>query len=189
MGLKGAETKQMITRREIEIPEPDNYSAKEVFTFFGLAAYQGQVLEKGLVNLILVFQARGLRITRPEIDALFYKLDRKTFGQLLNRARDIVPIPKNTDNLLGDALRKRNWLAHNFFADRAVEFSLEDGRAHMIRELQTMVRLFQQANEASYELQRDIMSEMGLDEEWIEKQARAMQQKYIDSQRDQVIQQ
>ena len=30
------------------VPEPDDYSEKEVYAFFGLAAYNAQVLEKGL---------------------------------------------------------------------------------------------------------------------------------------------
>jgi hypothetical protein len=49
-------------------PEPENYSEKEVYAFFGLAAYSAQVLEKGLVNMVVAFKTFGAKISRDEFD-------------------------------------------------------------------------------------------------------------------------
>ncbi len=53
-------------RSLVEIPEPDNYSP-------GLASYYAQVLEKGLMIMVVAFRCKGLRITRSQFDALFYR--------------------------------------------------------------------------------------------------------------------
>ena len=109
-----------------EIPEPDDFSEKETFAFFGLAAYSAQVLEKDLVNLLLVFDAVGLKIARKQVEELFSDYDSKTIGQLLSAARKkCIPMPPKTSELLSEAQRKRNYLNHDFFADHAGHFISE----------------------------------------------------------------
>ena len=41
------------------VPEPDGDDTKEVYAFFGLAAYSGQVLERGLLNLATIMRLRA----------------------------------------------------------------------------------------------------------------------------------
>ncbi len=98
-----------------EIPEPEGSDAKEVFTFYGLAAYCGQVLEKGLVNLMVALHADGVAFTRSQFDRVFDSFDQKTFGQLLKNARTRISIPEAIEQLLIEALMKRNRLAYDFF--------------------------------------------------------------------------
>ncbi len=162
-----------------EIPEPEDHGSKEVYAFFGLASYCAQVLEKGLVNMVVVFRCRGLVITRSEFDALFEEHDKKTLGQLLHRARSIVKIPTSVDSLLGEALQKRNWLTHHYFADRSVAFTMESGRKDMILELQEMIKLFKETDTATEPIYLPVMKERGLTEERVLELMSEMKDEYL----------
>jgi len=47
LGVSALLYKETISR---EVPEPEDFETKEVFAFFGLASYEGQVLEQALVR-------------------------------------------------------------------------------------------------------------------------------------------
>lgn len=161
-----------------EIPEPEDFSEKETCAFFGLAAYNAQVLEKGLVNMVTVFDTVGLRITRKEFDDLFAKYDSKTIGQLLRAAREkSIPIPQKTSELLDEAQKRRNYLNHDFFADHAGHFMSEDGRRVMIQRLIELTRLFRAADRAAEKIYQPIMAKMGLTEEQLAKHAAELVEK------------
>jgi hypothetical protein len=161
-----------------EIPEPEDFGVKEVYAFFGLASYCAQVLEKGLVNMTVAFRAKGLRITPSEFDALFEEHDKKTLGQLLRRARSAIAIPPDVDSLLETALEKRNWLAHQYFADRSVQFTEESGRGDMIRELQHLITLFRKADRATEPIYQPILRQMGVTDEIVRQLIEEMKREY-----------
>ena len=46
-----------------------------------------------------------------------------------------MDVPENLSWDLKNALNKRNWLAHDYFWERAVQFMTTEGRADMIEEL------------------------------------------------------
>ncbi len=149
-----------------EVPEPENYSEKEVYAFFGLAAYSAQVLEKGLVNMVVTFKTFGLPITRSEFDAIFAAHDSKTIGQLLRLAHEHrIPIAQQSSQLLQDALHERNHLNHNFFADYAGDFMIEVGRRTMIQRLSQLTRLFHDAERVCEPIYRPLLKQMGVTEE------------------------
>jgi hypothetical protein len=154
------------------IPEPDNYSQKEVYAFFGLAASSAQVLEKGLVNMVVTFKTFGLPITRADFDVIFDSHDSRTLGQLLRAARDQhIPIPDDTDKLLTQALEKRNYLNHDFFADHAGHFMTESGRRTMIQRLRDLTLLFEGADRLCVPIYRPLLEQRGISEETLKKQA------------------
>jgi hypothetical protein len=156
---------KMVSDSSFEIPEPDDYSIKEVYAFFGLASYYAQVLEKSITIMVVAFRCKGLRITRSEFDALYAESNKKTFGQLLIRARKFISISDDTDSLLDEALLKRNWLMHHYFADRAVQFEMESGRRQMISELQSLIRIFAEADHAIDPIYHPVLEEFGVTEE------------------------
>ncbi len=162
-----------------EIPEPDDYGPKEVFAFFGLASYSAQVLEKGLIIMVIAFRCKGLRITRREFDVLYAEYNKKTLGQLLIRARKSISIPDNVDSLLDEALLKRNWLMHHYFADRAVQFTTEIGRRQMLSELQSLIRIFIEADLATESIYTPILEEFGVTGESVEKLIEEMVKEYL----------
>jgi hypothetical protein len=166
-----------------ETPEPEGYDVKEVYAFFGLASYCGQVLEKGLVNMVVLFRCKGLVITGAEFESLFDEYDKKTLGQLLHRARNIVKIPTSVDSLLGEALQKRNWLAHQYFADRSVAFTMESGRKNMISELREITKLFKETDAAIEPIYFSVMKKMGITEERLLELMSEMKDDYLKEKR------
>jgi hypothetical protein len=169
----------MISDSCFEIPEPADYSEKEVYAFFGLASYCAQVLEKGITIMVVAFRCKGLRITRSELDVLYAEHNKKTFGQLLLRARKLISIPDEIDSLLDQALLKRNWLMHHYLADRAVQFMTEIGRRQMLSELQSLIHIFMEADRAIDPIYNPILEEFGVTEESIEILIKEMVKDYL----------
>lgn len=169
----------MVSDSRYEIPEPSDYGPKEVFAFFGLASYCAQVLEKGLTLMLVSFRHKGLRITRSEFDVLYAKHNKKTLGQLILRARKSISIPNDVDSLLDEALLKRNWLIHHYFADRSVQFDTEIGRRQMLSELQALIRIFREADRAIEPIYTPILEEFGINEERVEELVEEMVKEYL----------
>ena len=53
-------------------------------------------------------------------------------GKLMHRLREVGQPTDAVELLLNDTLNSRNWLAHGYFPDRAVPFTLPNGRKDMI---------------------------------------------------------
>ena len=121
---------------------------REVCARFGLAMYQAQCLERQLALILTTKYWPGpTRITGRDFDSHLERLFKKTLGQLVNEIGTIVEVSEGEKEQLKDALNKRNWLAHQYFWDRAVEFLSESGRASMISELQEVAENFQALDE------------------------------------------
>jgi hypothetical protein len=164
-----------------EIPEPENYDVKEVYSFYGLAAYCGQVLEKGLVNLVVALHTEGVTITREQFDSIFATYDSRTLGQLLRNAHTRVAISSEIDQLLSDALSKRNWLVHNYFAERAAAFMTDEGCKDMIEELRELIALFQRADDEIKPIYRSLLERRGVTDEYLEQEGKAMIARFLES--------
>lgn len=154
-----------------EVPPPDDFSEKEVYAYFGAAAYHAQVLEKGLVNMVAAFSTLGLPITRSEFDAIFAAHNSKAIGPLLKTAKKHqIPISDEVSELLDHARNQRNYLNHEFFADHAGHWSTVDGRRAMIERLSELIRLFQAADSASEQINNPLMQRMGVTPERVEQE-------------------
>ena len=128
----------------VEHIDPESAQIREVYAYFGLAMYQAQCLERQLAMILATKYGPGpTRITSREFDALLEGLFRRTLGHLVNEIGALVEVSEDEKEQLRDALSKRNWLAHHYFWNRAVEFLSESGRASMIIELQEVAETFQ----------------------------------------------
>jgi hypothetical protein len=113
-----------------ELPEPEDFGPKEVFTFYGLAAYHVQVLEQELLIFAMVLHRSGnSRLTQSDLEALFANLEQRTFGQLLREAARLTRVPDEVAGQLKLALDRRNYLVHRFFEKHSEDFVSERGRA------------------------------------------------------------
>ncbi|HWQ19990.1 MAG TPA: hypothetical protein VN455_09460 [Methanotrichaceae archaeon] len=169
----------MASNSHVEIPEPDDYGPKEVYAFFGLASYYAQILEIGILTMVVAFRCKELHITRGEFDALYAEYNKKTLGQLLMRARKSISIPNDIDTLLGEALLRRNWLIHHYFADRSAQFNTEIGRQQMLSELQSIIRVFGEADHAIEPIYTPVLEEFGVNEERVKKIIEEMIQEHL----------
>ena len=114
----------MSERQRPAIPEREG-----TLTFFGLCSYCAQVLERGLINLAVVLHARGLTsLTSQEVEAAFERMERRTFGQLMNDVRGRVAVSAVIEATLEAALRHRNYRAHRFWVAHDIDFGSNPGR-------------------------------------------------------------
>jgi len=170
---------------ERDIPESDGYDPKEVFAFFGLTAYNAQVLEKGLVNLALGLHLSGrLPIKHPTFDELLSYLDHKTLGQILRLARQVVDIPATLEQQLQLALKQRNHLSHHFFAVHFEDFISEAGRREMIAELRSIAEHLQATDRLLDTVTLSLFHRLGLTGENLDAEFRRLESKAL--QRDAV---
>jgi hypothetical protein len=166
------------------VPKPEGSDIKEVYAFYGLAAYMAQVVEKSMVSLLAILETEGRRITRADYDAIFVGVDSRTFGRLLRRLAKALPISPETEALLAEALERRNHLAHQFFADRAAAFMLDAGRRQMIEELRTFTRLFHRAEDEIAILCAPIMKKHGMTSDAVERKGQEMIAEFLARSRD-----
>jgi hypothetical protein len=120
---------------------------RETYAHFGLALYMAQVLEHALVNAMSAAErAAGRRLALADIDSFMSQRFEETLGRLIRDLRKYVPVGDELSSILAKSLRTRNWLAHAYFRERAVEFTSEAGRNRMIEELEQAVDLFSLAD-------------------------------------------
>ena len=124
----------------VDLIDPESHQVREVYAHFGLAMYMAQALERTLaMALTTVYGPGPRRITRKQYDSLLQSNFEKTLGQLVAKLRKKATIPDESEQMLSDALRKRNWLAHEYFWERAARFNTGEGRATMIDELKALI--------------------------------------------------
>ena len=130
-----------------DIPEPDYDDPKEVYAFFGLAAYASQVLERGVIFLALELHLNDAdAFTEDTFDSLLTGLEAKTLGQLIRAIRKMGFPSTELEEQLAEACALRNQLTHQFFWDHAEDFMTEPGRREMIDRLRMMIGRFQDAD-------------------------------------------
>lgn len=117
---------------------------REVFAHYGLALYQAQCLEKEIGILLSGPHAPTPdRMTRWRYDDLLDTNFELTFGQLISKIRDVADLPFDIEQKLRRAVIARNWLVHNYWWDRAGEFTTALGREKMLVELSEFIALFE----------------------------------------------
>jgi hypothetical protein len=155
---------------------------KEVYARFGLAIYYAQVLEHGLVNALVILDlipsrrhlARSGEEWGTEVDAFMDRHFETTMGRLMKNLRDVTQVGVDLENLLCDAIKKRNWLAHNYFRERATEFMSSAGREQMLREVDECRDLFQTADQRLEGIVAPLRSKAGITDELLECEYRRM---------------
>lgn len=121
------------------------YQVREVYAQFGLAMYVAQVLEAGVLNALTLWEALQLWGARQGMpfedlsDELWEANFALTLGGLLKKFRKAIAGDAALTAVLGDALRKRNQLAHSYFWNHAEDMMSFEGREAILAEL-IMVR-------------------------------------------------
>ncbi|HXY36644.1 MAG TPA: hypothetical protein VEI07_20585 [Planctomycetaceae bacterium] len=159
----------MKTNSELrEIPLPDSYDEKEVFAFFGLAAYYAQVFEQAALHLAAALEVFSMSSSSAQIvESVYGQMEKATLGRLLARARRTIAIDHAVDDLLSAALEERNYLTHKFFDQHSENFIVNSGRKLMIDRLREATALFQRADRAATKIFWPTSSAMGVTEEMV----------------------
>eukprot|EP01034_Spumella_vulgaris_P037931 gene37931-46805_t len=123
--------------------DPESHHVREVYAHYGLAMYWAQCLEQSIFQHLLFFDHFPKAVkTYATAEDWVVAMDRyearelkQTMGRLIYRLREAGQITFSTEQLLDRALKNRNWLAHAYFSDRAVDFMSPGGRDRMLEEL------------------------------------------------------
>jgi hypothetical protein len=136
---------------------------RDVYAHFGLALYLAQVLEHAIVNAMVATRLpHRERATRTDIAAFMGDHFEKPLGRLIAGLGRYVAVPEASFTQLRAALQTRNWLAHHYFRERAVEFTNDSGRVMMIDELQSAQRLFEEVEASVTAIVRPIEERYGI---------------------------
>lgn len=155
----------------VDILDPESHQIREVYARFGLAMYQAQCLERTLAILMATVYGPGpQKSRRTQYDALLESNFRKTLGSFINQLRKRVSIAVDLELRLSEALEKRNWLAHNYFWERAPRFMKEEGRESMIKELQEIADYFAEIDSKLTMIVTEWGEKHGITEEVIQQQ-------------------
>lgn len=153
---------------------------KEVFAYFGRAYYEVGVLETGLAIALLQIDFlsgvrdqylvdRGKSFDRTQYEAEFDRFMENQHAQTLgNLIKRISALPELSDDLkerLREAKRRRDYLGHHYFRDRAVEFNDRRGRDKMIAELHSDGEMFEAIDRVLYAELAPIRAKLGMDGE------------------------
>lgn len=166
---------------QIDIPQIDSCCDKEVYAFFGLAAYLAQVLERAAINLVLIIQLPEVNLVTSELyDSIYEILEKKTFGQLLRACEKEINITEDAKQIVFEALDLRNELTHRFFYERAETLMSEKGRIEIMKALQVVIEKLQKADEILESIYLPMFDKYGVTEEYLAREYETMVQKAID---------
>jgi hypothetical protein len=151
---------------------------KEVYARFGLAVYHAQVLEHGIVNALVVLDLIPSRrhLTRsPDewgsvVDAFMDRHFETPMGSMMRSLRGAAEVPSDLEDLLRNALKRRNWLAHDFFRERAHEFLTSAGRDQMLAEVDECRACFEAADKRLDEIIRPLRNKAGITDQMLERE-------------------
>jgi hypothetical protein len=115
----------------------DEHDETTVYMFFGAAAYYAQFFEESLADFFVMYRKLVNRaLLEHEVETLEATLHRQTMGTLLKHLRTQFTIEDTEiDDVLSLALKKRNYLLHNFFRVRVPDFPNPEKRPEIIGEL------------------------------------------------------
>jgi hypothetical protein len=149
-----------------------------VYAHFGLAIYCAQCLEHGLVNAFIYLDlipnhprpVPSTEAWQRSVDGFMDREFEKTLGQLIRKLGEITSVPPGLASRLDNALRQRNWLAHDYFRERATGWLTEEGRNQMVSELQECQRLFLEADKLLDATFKTVRERHGFTEERLQRE-------------------
>jgi hypothetical protein len=140
----------------MQTPEEIHEQVKEVFAYFGRAFYAASCVETGLA--IALMQVDFMTKVREQFqragtfDRMRYETDFDTFmnnqhaqtlGNLIRRVEMFSCLDDQLVGRLREAKKRRDFLSHHYFRERAQEFAVMNGRNGMIAELEQEHEFFE----------------------------------------------
>jgi hypothetical protein len=144
---------------------------KMVYACYGLAAYQAQCVERQLAILLATEYGPNIRkFTTSQYDGLLESLFKKTLGGLMAHLRKSVDISLDFEATLNEAIKKRNWLVHHYFWERAGHFLTDKGRKSMIDELREIAEFLNTIDHKLTEISLRWTEKNGITQEILQKE-------------------
>jgi hypothetical protein len=130
----------------------DEEQIRDIYAHYSLAMYFAQVFEHSIVNaLVILCLPERHKYTRQDIDKFMEGKFEKTLGALLKclklESELALITPQDFECVTTEALKRRNYLAHHYFREKAESFVTRSGRVQMLEELRADQQLFKNADE------------------------------------------
>jgi hypothetical protein len=158
--------------------------AKQFLAEFGLAVFEAQGLEFGLVTLFAATAAVEPARAGEDLQALMDTRFQKTMGQLIREAAKSLNLPSPVIEALAPALKARNWLAHHFYREFAAAAYDSSLTMAALERIWSARRLFRTASDAVHEIVVERLETIGMSEAEIEKRGKAALEAYIGANAD-----
>lgn len=146
---------------------------RQVYAVYGAAMYFAQVLEHGLANFVGVSRADTFR-SHDEADAVWDELFASTMGRQLRHALREEGLSEMHIERLRNALRIRNYLAHDFWRERSDHLGSSTGRNELLVELEEMRAELHAIDQELETITRGILAEKGVSAEMFEEEVERM---------------
>lgn len=140
--------------------EDKEYQIREVFAYYGRSMYLAQTVEKGLTQLLI---GNHNRLTKDRYDELLAEKSQLTFGQIKRELINNKVFCEDILNKIDSFHKNRDWLAHNFWWDRALEFFRDDLRYKLIVELDKLTFEFNELHNIIQIYTKAYLKNYGLD--------------------------
>lgn len=146
---------------------------KDVFAHYGAAMYYAQCMEQSMMLIIMFLDHYPRALERVKsrvewelgIDAYWDSASKKTMGRLISHLNDLKFPTAELQKKLKTALEKRNFIAHHYFSERAIEITTDNGCEDMILELQDVQMYFQEIEVGFNRVVDELALSYGLTEE------------------------
>lgn len=139
-----------------------DFTSKEIYACFGLAIYKAQVIEKGIMNLILGNKSeQGINKTR--YDEILFELSELTFGQLKRKLNEVEDLSDEICTLLDEFHMMRDSLVHSYWWDRVVELQDESKHEFLLKELRSYIDFFEFLNSLITDQLMNMTAQHGID--------------------------
>ena len=153
----------------MQLPDADETYIREVFARFGLAMYWAQALEREVAILLAgVYNPTFARSTVSERQRNFDDHYSKTLGQLASKLRTVTEVPSQLEAELLESVKTRNWLAHDYFWDRAGYFHSPEGRTAILDELTALGERIKTVYDALSPISEKWFRQSGIPQEIVE---------------------
>lgn len=137
----------------------DEKNIRDCFAYFGRTIYMAQCVEKGIMNSLI---SSYKNITKTRYDELLLEKSQLTLGQLKREIKQKEIFSENVVERIEIFHKKRDWLAHNYWWDRAIEFNQENLRYKIFEELDQLTAEFESLNEVIEEDNKKFLLENGV---------------------------
>lgn len=170
----------MKTSDHTETSYDEGEHVKEVFAYFGRAIYAASCVETGITHALLYLdylasveedfrRTKGLGFDQKkyqsDFDAFMERHFALTLGNLIKRLNDLASMDSELKDRILAAKRRRDFLVHHFWRERAVEFATRNGRSMMIDELDKDGVTFEMLNDDIVEATKPAREAIGITDE------------------------
>ena len=147
---------------------PAGIDIHDVYAHYGLAMYQAQCVERQLILLgPMLHGFKPTTATRADVEELWRDLEKKTLGAVISSLSKTVGLPEGFEDRLKGALKVRNWLAHNYFWERAAHFVTPSGRERMRTELDEKAAFLEELDHELTELGEKYRRSVGVSDDMV----------------------